>query len=775
MEKRYIIFFVLAIAIIGSNMLLQRWLAPQRAQQAAQQAQKAGEKEPGAKPAEGKQAEKADEAPAAIAAEEKPAGEKAAAENPAGQPAGAARPEMPLRLLTLGSADPASPYRMLVTLTSRGAAVERIELNSPRYHDTNWNDREGREDDSGYLGHLAVTDTPDKAGAVVQVVGPGTPAAAAGVKPGDVITAFDDYHVRTALDYRDALRRTRIGQQVALRIAGRDKPVEVTLRPRPVQIVQPERHGVVSKKMDPLSYLITLESVGKDKLATDADELPGITMRTENWELLEVANADEARFGYTLSDHGLEIIKRYRLAKLPEGTASDPDTQAYHLVFTLEIRNIGKEATDVAYRFDGPTGLPTEGSWYTNKIATGGSGLRDVVVGQRQGSSVSTHFAAAATIADDKANIHWQDYPVAFAGVDAIYFASAIVPQHRDLKENWFADTIPVRVGPVSEDKYKKNQTDVTCRLVSQPFSIKPDAPLRHEFLLFAGPKRPSLLEQYDLTGLVNYGWFGFVAEPMLAILHFFYGIIPNYGVAIVLLTVLVRSCMFPISRRQAVNAQKMQELQPEIKRITEKYKNNMEARSKAQQELFRKHNYNPLSGCLPMFLQLPIFIGLYRSLSVDVELRLAPLISESVRWCSNLGAPDMLWYWEPYLPAYFAAPSGWLGPYLNVLPLVTIGLFIWQQKMFMPPPADEQAAMQAKMMQYMMVFMGVMFFKVASGLCMYFIASSLWGIAERKLLPKTKPAVGDEKKTIDVASRPVATSPTNGAGRAKKKSGGKR
>ena len=91
-------------------------------------------------------------------------------------------------------------------------------------------------------------------------------------------------------------------------------------------------------------------------------------------------------------------------------------------------------------------------------------------------------------------------------------------------------------------------------------------------------------------------------------------------------------------------------------------------------------------------------------------------------------------------MPDFISHGTGFfgLGPYLNILPLVTIGLFIWQQKMFMPPPADEQAAMQQKMMQYMMIFMGVMFFKVASGLCVYFIASSLWGIAERKLLPKT-------------------------------------
>jgi YidC/Oxa1 family membrane protein insertase len=79
------------------------------------------------------------------------------------------------------------------------------------------------------------------------------------------------------------------------------------------------------------------------------------------------------------------------------------------------------------------------------------------------------------------------------------------------------------------------------------------------------------------------------------------------------------------------------------------------------------------------------------------------------------------------------------LGPYLNILPLVTVGLFIWQQKMILPPPADEQARIQQKFMQYMMIFMGILFFKVASGLCVYFIASSLWGICERKLLPKSK------------------------------------
>jgi YidC/Oxa1 family membrane protein insertase len=126
-----------------------------------------------------------------------------------------------------------------------------------------------------------------------------------------------------------------------------------------------------------------------------------------------------------------------------------------------------------------------------------------------------------------------------------------------------------------------------------------------------------------------------------------------------------------------------------------------------------------------------------------------------------------MLWYWQPYVPAFLANPAGWLGPYLNILPLFTVVLFIWQQKMFMPPPTDEQAAMQQKIMQYMMVFMGFLFFKVASGLCIYFIASSLWGVGERKLLPKSqaKPEQPTEKKTATQPAKELAPAGSTSGG----------
>jgi len=178
--------------------------------------------------------------------------------------------------------------------------------------------------------------------------------------------------------------------------------------------------------------------------------------------------------------------------------------------------------------------------------------------------------------------------------------------------------------------------------------------------------------------------------------------------------------------------------------------------------------------------VQLPIFIGLYRGLMVDVELRGSSLFGTLLPWCSNLAAPDMLFNWTGFMPEFITSGINiyGLGPYFNLLPILTIFLFIAQQKMFMPPPADEQQAMQQKMMKYMMIFMGVLFFKVAAGLCIYFIASSGWGLCERKLLPKPahKTAGGGEpdKNAATAAKRERPSSDRNG-GKGKKKGRGRR
>jgi YidC/Oxa1 family membrane protein insertase len=691
---------------------------------------------------------------------------------------------------TLGSLDPATGARLLVTWVNRGAAIERIELNDPHYLD--------QEDRGGYLGHLDAIDNTAGSGALVQVVGPGTPAAAAGLHVSDVIVGVDDARIENAHDLEKAIHKTKPKQEIQLHIVRGEakQALAVTLIRRPLEVIRPARLAeleelwervspdVVNIPENTPSLLLTLEQLDDTRLEGEADELPGVALKDVHWEVFD-ANEREVAFRRRLEPAGIEIVKRFRLARPAAeqpGAAGD-----YHLEFELEIHNRGAAPHPLAYRLLGPNGLPTEGWWYASKISRNwweGAGPRDVVYGVQYDKSVENFLLSCSRIASGKANEPIRGLPLAYVGVDTQYFATVLLPQKSAADADWFYEWQPTVVGPVPQQKDKLRLSNTSVRMTSQKKTLAAGESLTHNYVLFAGPKKPAILDQYALGELNYYGWFGWVAKPLARVLHFF-AWLPgvNFGIAIVLLTVLVRGSMFPLGRKQAAAAQKMQLLQPEIKRLNEKYKTDMEGRAKAQRELFAKHGYNPLSGCLPLVIQMPIFIGLYRSLSVDLELRGAALLWDGA-WASNLAAPDKLFHWLEFMPQFVL---GWLGPYFNLLPLITIALFIVQQKMFMPPPTDEQAAMQQKMMQYMMIFMGVMFFKVPSGLCVYFIASSLWGLAERKLVPKPdatpppeKPPGENRLKTALAGMLAAADSSKNGsngggAASSKKKQRGKR
>jgi YidC/Oxa1 family membrane protein insertase len=502
--------------------------------------------------------------------------------------------------------------------------------------------------------------------------------------------------------------------------------------------------------------LLTLEQVGADKLGPEMRELRGVNLTSAPWEIVD-RSANSATFRRVLGERGLVVTKRYELAKVEAGAERDRDAPAYHLALTLTIENTGGEAAagerKIAYRLDGGNGLPIEGWWYVIKTGRewSAAGIRDVV---------SRFFGARKPIQQGAPAIATSDITefdsgsLAHMGVDAQYFAVALLPGKDDPAEEWVAAAAPRLVGPppdrrTSDPKY----ANVSHRFISETASLESGDKLTHTYTIFAGPKRPQLLAKYQAAGnpayslndFVYYGWFGGVARLMVGILHVFYSWVGNYGIAIVMLTVLVRGCLFPISRGQAKSMAKLQELRPEMEKIKEKYKGDQQKQAQAMQQLYRKHNVNPLAGCLPMLIQLPVFVGLYRGLAVDVELRQAPLFGDSIRWCSNLAAPDMLYDWSWFMPRFINSGEGFfgLGPYLNILPLVTVGLFLWQQHMFMPPAADEQTAMQQKIMKWMMVFMGLFFYKSPSGLCLYFIASSLWGIGERKLVPPPTSSLG--------------------------------
>ena len=783
MERRFALFLVLTVLLWTGYIALRFYLVPPD-EPVAEQVDPAKEKHPG----------KLDPAPEIarkgkareLADQDKKRPDEESRETPTTADGGPVAADSGVQQwMTLGSLDPKSPYRMLVMFDSRGAAVARVELNSDRY--------KAIDDATGYFGHLAF---PEHAGAAprIGVVGPGTPAARAepadnGAKlaVGDVITAVDKQPVEYASTFEELIKKTRPGQTITLEVMrqGKGKPVTFTakLERRPLEVVRPEGHTYTQDDgtmkilpRDPFSLLLTLESIGARSIRPLETEIPGLpSLRERNWTIDEQGEdfiqfsfpLDESALGNIDKEGSLKVVKRYTLKKQSE-KGNDP---GYILDLRVEIHNTGEQQQAVAYRLDGPTGLPLEGWWYSAKLHPkmwDGAGARDVVWkvghGHRLLGCPRIVSESKAAIADKKPptlNLLEGDQaqPVEYAGVDTQFFASAIVPQNDSDKEPLKfrrAEALPVQdVTEIPKNRLKT--TNVTVRLVSDVARLEPGGKLAHDYRVFFGPKEPDVLETYELEPLVEFGWpiFKYPAQLLQFILTQLYGLTGNYGIAIILLTVIVRSCMVPISLKQARSAAMMQQLAPEMAKIKEKYPDDPMKQHTAVQELYKKYNFNPFGGCLLVFLQLPIFIGLYRCLSVDIDLRDAPLFGESISWASNLAGPDKLFYWKDYVWAMIGdEASGWFGPYFNVLPLVTVTLFLIQQKMFTPPATDEQTRMQQQMMTYMTVFMGVMFYKVPAGLCLYFITSSLWGICERKLLPKIKPPPSDT--TAVVATKPI-------------------
>ncbi|MEM9660597.1 MAG: PDZ domain-containing protein, partial [Planctomycetota bacterium] len=310
------------------------------------------------------------------------AAERADAPPPVG---GAAEPEpkAPLRYVTLGSIDDQSEYRMLVTLTSQGAAVRRSEMSSPRFLDLHGG--------GGYLGHLELAND-GRTGLLVQTAGAGTPAAAAGVRVGDrILEAGGDelQPVASPNDLHAICRSLKPGQAINLRVErdGDALDLSAALGRHPLDVIRPESENVLLRHdklpadfWEQPSFLLTLDRVNGRSIDDDSEELPGVDLRTANWEVVE-QTASTVTFERRVAQYGLVVSKRYELAKREEDRQDDANSPAYHLFLTLSIRNVSDDPMETAYRLDGPNGLPIEGWWYATKIGRnwGGNGLRDVL------------------------------------------------------------------------------------------------------------------------------------------------------------------------------------------------------------------------------------------------------------------------------------------------------------------------------------------------------------------------------------------------------------
>lgn len=248
-------------------------------------------------------------------------------------------------------------------------------------------------------------------------------------------------------------------------------------------------------------------------------------------------------------------------------------------------------------------------------------------------------------------------------------------------------------------------------------------APAAHRLDIYVGPKDVDVLDGvgHSLARAVNLGWFDFIALPLLHLLTFLDRFAGNYGIAIILLTVGIKVLFIPLTQRSFRSMREMQKLQPQMAKIRERFKDDSEQMNKEIMELYRRHKVNPLGGCLPMVLQIPVFIGLYQALQNSVELRHAPFML----WINDLSAPDRLGSLQlPFVQ----------HPGIPVLTLLMGASMFVQQ--WMTPSAGDPAQQRAMMiMPLMFTFMFVNF---PSGLALYWLVNNLLTIAQQYYMNRT-------------------------------------
>ncbi len=364
----------------------------------------------------------------------------------------------------------------------------------------------------------------------------------------------------------------------------------------------------------------------------------------------------------------------------------------------------GRYLADVEIRLQNPGSMPHQG---TLRLEWG-PGLR-LGAPDQQADSVSMVAridGKIVTLPQEKSDQEAaKSGTVSWTAIQDRYFAAAF---------------IPAEPGP-SSVAGKDAEGRPVVGLLYPAMKIPPGGETRVTLQLFAGPKEIARLQEagHDLQKLVDLGWFDFLARPALYFLRFIHDFTGNYGVAIIIITILQKVGFYPLAQKSHKSMHAMQALQPKIQAIKERYKNNPQKVNQETMELYKRHGVNPMGGCLPMLIQIPIFIALYNALASSVELWRAPF----TLWIDDLSVADTLFvvpFPIPYIGEAFAVRG---------LPVIMgISMFI-QQKMS-PMGGDPR---QAQMMLYLMpVMFTFIFWGMPSGLVLYWLVNNVLHIGHQ-------------------------------------------
>ena len=287
------------------------------------------------------------------------------------------------------------------------------------------------------------------------------------------------------------------------------------------------------------------------------------------------------------------------------------------------------------------------------------------------------------------------DKGILWTGFDDKYFLSAVLSVNSDIMQ------VAIAKNPAGREISTISFTPVT---------MNPGQEVSREAKLYFGPKDLDILKAQgnDLERAIDLGWFSAIAKPLLHILKFLYRYVHNYGIAIIIVTVVLKVLFFPLTYKSYKSMKDMQKIQPKMAELKEKFKNDKDGMNKAIMELYKTHKVNPMGGCLPMVVQIPVFFALYKSLMFSIELRHAPFML----WILDLSAKD----------PYYVTPL-----------IMGVTMFI-QQKM---TPSAGMDPVQAKMMLMLPVVFTFMFLSFPSGLVLYWLVNNILTIGQQYYINK--------------------------------------
>lgn len=357
-------------------------------------------------------------------------------------------------------------------------------------------------------------------------------------------------------------------------------------------------------------------------------------------------------------------------------------------------------------------------------VETGGYLVHEGPIGVVDGKLEEESYKNLRKNATPPTNIAWNKQAVGgWSGITDKYWLTAVIPEQKDMVTTIYGFTPNAGAGVY--------QVGFTSQA---PLSIAPGAEAHVQGHIFAGAKEVHILEAYERSlnipsfwKAVDFGWFAFMTRPIFFVLDWLNTVLGNFGLALMAFTLIVKAIFYPLASRQFHSMGKMKTLQPKMKAIRERYKDDPTAMNQQVMALYKTEGVNPAAGCLPMLVQIPVFWSLYKDLYVTIEMRHAPFFG----WIHDLSAPDPtnifnlfgLIPWDPTV----------ISPFLHLgIWGIVFGITMYLQQRLNPAPVDP---MQQKMFQFMPLVFTFILASQPAGLVIYYCWNNFLSILQQKLI----------------------------------------